>query len=245
VKISLSTPRGERSGVTPMINWGDFKTQWVRFWRRFCSKVKTKPPKEKPRPAKKKVPSTIKPLQIYSPAILFYFIERGRRSYEKGISFTHWSDRMIIVHGGAVIPYLREAWEHVKAGTFPTVTDVGQNGANHVKDGNVIKKPTGMRSASLGKFLTRFDWRSFVGGFVICLFLCLGFFYALGQRYKVMSTPVAATRNSGFAGFQGFRGFGQTSAPVHSQTMRIDTWTGRAWIYNDSTCTWQPITESK
>ena len=63
---------------------------------------------------------TIKPIQIYSPAILFYFIEKGRRSYQKGISFTRWSDRMIIVHGSAVIPYLREAWEHVKAGTSCT-----------------------------------------------------------------------------------------------------------------------------
>lgn len=221
-----------------MINWGEFKTQWVRFWQRFSFRVKTKPHQQNAPPA-------IKSVQPFNPVFLFYFVEHGRRSYKKGISFAHWSDRMIVVHSDDVIPYLRAAWKYVKEETFPIATGAKQNGNRHNNGKNSTYMPTPIRNASWIKFLTEFHWTSFVGGFVICLFLCAGFFYAVGQRYKIVSTPVAAIRSSGFTGFQGFRGFGQTSAPAHPQTMRIDTWTGRAWIYNDSNCTWQPITESK
>lgn len=62
----------------------------------------------------------VKAAQPFDPKLLAYFIKHGRRSYEKGITFNHWSDRMIIVHGDAVIPYLQETWEHVKAQTFRT-----------------------------------------------------------------------------------------------------------------------------
>jgi hypothetical protein len=40
-------------------------------------------------------------------------IQHGARSYEKGISFKRWSDRMIINNGERVSPYLRETWKSV------------------------------------------------------------------------------------------------------------------------------------
>jgi hypothetical protein len=186
VKTGHSTLRGEQSTAIPVITWDDFKAQLASLWQRFCSKIKTNPPKEKTKPAKENAPSTIKPVQIYSPAILFYFIERGRRSYEKGISFTHWSDRMIIVHGGAVIPYLREAWEYVKARTFPAATDDRQKGANHVNGNGVngrTKDKDHWKTSSI-----KLHWRTFAGGIVAGSLLCMGFFFAFTSHPKNIST---------------------------------------------------------
>jgi|SRR5665213_2787277 len=119
--------------------------------------------------------------------------------------------------------------------------------------------PVTFRSASLIKFLTEFRWRPFAVGFFISLLVFMGVHYALEHRYKIITTSVATIQHTGFTGFRPFqpfkplqapkpprlphiRSFGQTPAPATSQTIRIDTWTGRAWIYNNSLGTWQVLT---
>ena len=63
----------------------------------------------------------------YALSLLRDYVKRGARSYENGISFEKWSERMILVHGKAAVPYLRVAWVHVKAGTTPTIEDTMKN----------------------------------------------------------------------------------------------------------------------
>jgi hypothetical protein len=81
------------------------------LWQKIWANTKVEPHQQK-------LPPPTKLAEHSNPTTLFYFIERGRRSYEKGISFARWSDRMIILHGDAVIPYLHETWKHVKEQTF-------------------------------------------------------------------------------------------------------------------------------
>jgi hypothetical protein len=113
VKIGLSQLRREKSGTLPVVSWKHFITQWTTSWRKFWRKTKTELNQQE-------TPPVIKATQPFDPGQIPYFIKHGRRSYEKGITFDHWSDRMIIVHGDAVIPYLQEVWEHVNAQTFRT-----------------------------------------------------------------------------------------------------------------------------
>jgi hypothetical protein len=138
-----------------------------------------------------------------------------------------------------------------------------------ITDGNGVKKTIsklrGEQSTTIPLTTREFHWTSFLGGFVICVFLFVGVFYALEHRYKIITTPVVAIQNAGFTGFRPFqpfktfqapkpphlpqlprlpqiRTFGQMPAPATSQTIRIDTWTGKAWIYDNSSGTWQVFT---
>jgi hypothetical protein len=54
-------------------------------------------------------------------------IARGRGCYEKGISFTKWSERMIVCNGEAVAPHLREVWERISGGKNNRLLSVMQN----------------------------------------------------------------------------------------------------------------------
>ena len=127
----------------------------------------------------------------------------------------------------------------------------------------ILSKLRGERSTAIPLIMWKdFHWGSFLVGLVISLILFIGGYYALAHRYKIITTSVATTRHTSFTGFTGFRPiqpprppqppkppqaphfrtFGQMPTPATSQTIRIDTWTGRAWIYNNSSGTWQVLT---
>lgn len=131
-----------------------------------------------------------------------------------------------------------------------------------------LSRLRGERSTAFPLIIREFHWTSFLGGFVISVLLFMGVFYALEHRYKIITTPVVTIQNAGFTGFRPFqpfkglqapkpphlpqlprlshiRTFGQMPDPATSQTIRIDTWTGRAWIYNNSSGTWQVFTNGR
>ena len=116
---SPSRLRGERSTAIPLLSWVELKTLLSSLWQKLHS------PKSEARinPATENAPPVNKPVPPYNSALLFYFVERGRRSYEDGISFAQWSDKMRMVHGRIVIPYLKETWELVKKQTVRTSND--------------------------------------------------------------------------------------------------------------------------
>jgi hypothetical protein len=172
-------PRGEQSTAIPVITWDEFKARIIWLWRRFCSEVKSEL-------HRKIAPPAVKPMQPRNPAVLFYFIERGRRSYERGISFAQWSDRMIIVHGDEVIPYLHEAWEYVKGEIFPVIIDGRPNGANHVNGTGTnghAKKQVNWKT-----FAAKLHWKIFAGGIAVGALLCAGFLFAFTPHSKYIST---------------------------------------------------------
>jgi hypothetical protein len=57
------------------------------------------------------------------PTLLRAWLEHGKLSYEEGISFERWSDRMIINHGNRVIPYLHQTWTYIHGGKGGIVLD--------------------------------------------------------------------------------------------------------------------------
>lgn len=174
--------RGEQSTAIPVITWDEVKARIICLWRRFYSKAKAELHREN-------APPVVKPVQPHNSAILFYFIERGRRSYERGISFAQWSDRMIIVHGDAVIPYLHEAWEYVKGEICPVIIDARPNGANHA-NGNGVNGHT-KKQANWKTLPTKRHWKIFAGGIAAGVLLCAGFLFALTPYSKHISTSDA------------------------------------------------------
>jgi hypothetical protein len=179
VKTGRSILRGEQSTAIPVITWDEVKARILCLWRRFCSEVKLELHRENAPPA-------VKLVQPRNPAVLFYFIERGRRSYEKGISFAQWSDRMIIVHGDAVIPYLHEAWEYVKGEIFPIIIDARPSEANHA-NGNGVNGHT-KKQANWKSLATKYHWKIFAGGIAAGALLCAGFLFAFTPHSKYIST---------------------------------------------------------
>jgi len=92
-------------------------------------------------------------------------IQHGARSYEKGMSFSKWSERMIINNGERVSPYLRETWKCV----------------------------TGKKDIRLFTIMKNINWKTFVAGLACGLVFGFGVFYyltgvlAVGKPAKAVS----------------------------------------------------------
>jgi len=171
--------RGTESGTPPMVGWRHVVTQWTNRWRKFWANTKVKSHQQE-------LPPAPKPAQPFDAGQLAYFVEHGRRSYEQDISFDHWSDRMIIVHGDAVIPYLHEAWKYVKERKIPVMTDFQQTGLGHVNGNGANGRTNGKTKWKVSSL--KLHWRTFAGGIIAGSLLCVGLFFAFAPHLKHIST---------------------------------------------------------
>lgn len=155
----------------------------------------------------------------YNLAELKTYVDRGRRSYDVGISFARWSERMTLNHGNRVIPYLRETWKHVKHGTTPLATDFMES----PKQSQMQSSAPGNRSAST--IMKNINWRTFTAGASCGLILGFGIFYSLGgPRLGAGASQRFRFEKAGLNGMY---------------MMRLDTRTGKAWKTESQTGSWR------
>lgn len=134
------------------------------------------------------------------------YVERGKRSYDEGISFARWSERMNFNHGDRVIPYLREVWKHVKEGTTPLAADYkGSPKQSQMQSSVIGGRPTPI-------IMKNINWRTFAAGVSCGVLLGFGIFCLFGWP------------RLGAGASQRFRF--EKAGPY---MMRLDTRTGKAW----------------